>query len=181
MKIIVAVDKNWGIGNKGKLLFSIPGDMRFFKETTQNNVVVMGRKTFESLPGGKPLKDRVNIVLSGQGDGGVDRVLNNAGNTVNTPIPLTVCGSVDGVLQEIKKYAGREIFIIGGETVYRQFLDYCGEALITKVFAEREADSFFPNIDKLANWQKVWESEVKTHEGLQYVFTKYKNNKNVVK
>ena len=165
MKIIVAVDKNWGIGCNGGLLFNIPEDMRFFKETTVNNVVVMGRKTFESLPGGKPLKDRANIVLTG-----------NRGFKAEGAV---VCGSVDGVLKEAEKYAGKDIYIIGGETVYREFLGYCGEALITKVFAERQADSFFPDMDKLPDWQKIWESEIKAHGELQYVFTRYVNKNGV--
>ena len=118
MKLIVAVDANWGIGCKNELLVRIPSDQRFFRETTTGNVVVMGRKTLESFPGGKPLKDRVNIVLTKENR-----------ESVNGEI---IVHSVEEALEEIKKYS-EEIYIIGGETVYRQFLHYCDESYITKI------------------------------------------------
>ena len=158
MKLIVAASENFGIGYKGKLLFSIPEDMRYFKETTLNKVVVMGRNTYESLPV-KPLKNRVNIVLSG------DIGFNPSG--------VTVCRSAEATLKEIKKYPSDDVYIIGGGRVYRDFLDYCDTALITKVRAVRRADSFFIDIDAIKNWEKVWESEIKTHEDLTFTFTKY--------
>lgn len=161
MKLIVAADENCGIGHKGKLLFSIPEDMRYFKENTLNKAVVMGRKTFESLPGGRPLAGRANIVLS--------RDVSFA------PAGVTVCRTADGVLEAVKVYPAEDVFIIGGEKVYREFISYCDTALITKVHAVKEADSFFPDIDRMKNWKKVWESEVKTHGELRFTFTKYVN------
>ena len=161
MNLIVAASENFGIGYKGKLLFSIPEDMRYFKETTLNKVVVMGRNTYESLPV-KPLKNRVNIVLSADMD--------------FNPADVTVCRSIEAAAKEIKKYPSDDVYIIGGEKVYRDFLDYCDTALITKVRAVRRADSFFPDMDKAGNWEKVWESDIKTREDLTFTFTKYVKN-----
>ena len=162
MKAIVAVDLNWGIGCKGKLLQSIPEDMKFFKEKTIGNVVVMGRETFESLPGKNPLKDRVNIVLTRSESFNDDR--------------LIICNSIDEVLNELQKYENDKIFIIGGESVYKQFLSYCDELYITKLYNRYKADKFFPNIHTMSNWDLVEESEVKEYNDVRYVFSTYKNN-----
>lgn len=162
MKIIVAVDRNWGIGCNGKLLFDIPEDMRYFRETTLNKTVVMGRRTLESLRGGKPLAGRVNIVLAAEDD-------------FEPPEGVTVCRTAEETLEEIGKYPSDSVFIIGGGMVYRTFLDYSSEALVTKVREVREADSFFPDLDKSALWEKVWESEVRRHGDLEYTFTRYRN------
>ena len=162
MKAIVAVDLNWGIGCGGKLLQSIPEDMKFFKEKTIGNVVVMGRETFESLPGKNPLKDRINIVLSRSESFNDDR--------------LIICNSIDETLNELQKYENDKIFIIGGESVYKQFLPYCDELYVTKIYNKYEADRFFPNIDIMSNWDLVKESEVKEYNNVRYVFSTYKNN-----
>lgn len=162
MKVIVAVDLNWGIGYGGKLLQSIPEDMKFFKEKTIGNVVVMGRETFESLPGKKALKDRVNIVLTRSKSFNGDR--------------LIVCNSIDETLKELQKYENDKIFIIGGETVYKQFLPYCNELYVTKIQKTYEADRFFPNIDIMSNWDLIKESEVKEYNNIRYVFSTYINN-----
>ncbi|KPI56087.1 dihydrofolate reductase [Clostridioides difficile] len=162
MKVIVAVDLNWGIGYGGKLLQSIPEDMKFFKEKTIGNVVVMGRETFESLPGKKALKDRVNIVLTRSKSFNDDR--------------LIVCNSIDETLKELQKYENDKIFIIGGETVYKQFLPYCNELYVTKIQKTYEADRFFPNIDIMSNWDLIKESEVKEYNNIRYVFSTYINN-----
>ena len=162
MKAIVAVDLNWGIGCKGKLLQSIPEDMKFFKDKTIGNVVVMGRETFESLSGKNPLKDRVNIVLTRSESFNDDR--------------LIICNSIDEVLNELQKYENDKIFIIGGESVYKQFLSYCDELYITKIYNRYEADKFFPNIHTMSNWDLVEESEVKEYNDVRYVFSTYKNN-----
>ena len=162
MKVIVAVDLNWGIGYGGKLLQSIPEDMKFFKEKTAGNVVVMGRETFKSLPGKKALKDRVNIVLTRSKSFNDDR--------------LIVCNSIDETLKELQKYENDKIFIIGGETVYKQFLPYCNELYVTKIQKTYEADRFFPNIDIMSNWDLIKESEVKEYNNIRYVFSTYINN-----
>lgn len=162
MKLIVAVDENWGIGFKNELLVRIPADQRFFRETTTGNVVVMGRKTLDSFPGGKPLKDRVNIVLTKENR-----------ESVNGEI---IVHSVEETLEEVKKY-DEEIYIIGGETIYRQFLPYCDEAYVTKIEYKYEADAYFPNLDKDEEWKMVEESEEQTYFDILYTFTKYKRVK----
>lgn len=163
MKLIVAVDANWGIGCKNELLVRIPADQRFFREKTTGNVVVMGRKTLESFPGSKPLKDRVNIVMTKEHR-----------ESLNGEI---IVHSVEEVLEEIKKYDEGSIYIIGGETVYRQFLPYCKEAYITKIEHQYEADAYFPNLDEDAEWKLVEESEEQTYFDITYTFTKYERVK----
>lgn len=158
MKLIVAVDANWGIGCKNELLVRIPADQRFFRETTTGNVVVMGRKTLESFPGGKPLKDRVNIVLTKENR-----------ESINGEV---IVHSVEEALEEIKKYS-EEIYIIGGETIYRQFLPLCDEAYVTKIDHKYEADAYFPNLDEDADWKMTEESEEQTYFDITYTFTKY--------
>ena len=142
MNLIVAVDKNWAIGNDNKLLVSIPQDMKFFRETTMGKVVVMGRKTLESFPGGQPLKKRTNIVLTRDKNYQVKDAI-----VVNT---------VDELLQELKKYDEEEIYVIGGESIYRQMLPYCKVAHVTKINHAYEADTYFQIWMRRVNgWSQV--------------------------
>ena len=119
MKAILAADKNWGIGYNNHLLVSIPSDMKFFRQTTTGKVVVMGRKTLESFPNGMPLKNRTNIVLTG-----------NQNYQVKDAI---VVHSEDELMEELKKYETDDIYVIGGESVYRMMLPYCDTAYVTKI------------------------------------------------
>ncbi len=160
MKIIVAVSANWGIGKKNKLLFSVPADMKFFRETTKDSVVIMGRKTLESFPGKKPLKNRVNIVLTSHSDYTVEDTL--------------ICHTVNDAIRLANKY-NKNIFVIGGESVYREFLPYCKSALVTKIHAEAEADSFFPNLDENPDWELKNVSETQEDNGYKFEFTEYIN------
>lgn len=159
MKLIVAVSDNWGIGNNNKLLFSIPKDMKFFRETTKDSVVIMGRKTLESFPGKKPLKNRVNIVLTSHSDYEVPDAF--------------VCNNIDAAIRLASKQK-KEIFVIGGDMVYREFLPYCDTALITKVHATVKADSFFPDLDKNPDWECVKTSGILEDNGYKFEFTEYK-------
>lgn len=159
MKLIVAVDENWGIGCKNELLVRIPSDQRMFREKTTGNVVVMGRKTLESFPGSKPLKDRVNIVLTKENR-----------ESLNGEV---IVHSIEEALEEIKKYPKESIYIIGGETIYRQFLPYCDEAYVTKIEHKYEADAHFPNLDLDAEWKITEESEEQTYFDIPYTFVKY--------
>lgn len=159
MNIIVNVSKTWGIGKDGDLLFHIKEDMKFFKETTINNVVVMGRKTLDSLPGGKPLKDRVNIVLTRNKNFYRDGVV--------------VVHSIDELLGEIKKY-DKEIFVMGGGEIYNMLLPYCKKAYITKVDSDKEADTFFVNLDEDDTWKRESQSDI-MGEKLKYRFVVYNN------
>ena len=158
MKAIVAVDKNWGIGKDNDLLFRLPADMAFFKQTTLNSVVVMGRKTLQSFPGGKPLKDRVNIVLS-----------NTLENTEGVEIAKNICS----LKRKLKKY-NQPVFVIGGATVYKALLDACDEILVTKVDADGNADTFFPNLDENKKFELVFTSEVQNTNGYDITFNTYK-------
>ena len=159
MNLIVAVDKNWAIGLKNKLLVSIPEDMKFFRTETAGKVVVMGRKTLESFPGGLPLKNRINIVLTGNRDYEAKGAL--------------VLHTVEDILQELKKYPSQEVYIIGGESIYRQFLPYCDTAHVTKIDYAYEADTYFPNLDKLPEWKVTASSGEKTYYDLEFEFFKY--------
>lgn len=159
MNLIVAVDKNWAIGFKNKLLVSIPADMKFFRETTTGKVVVMGRKTLESFPGGQPLKKRTNIVLTKDKNYQVKDAI-----VVNT---------VDDLLEELKKYDEEEIYVIGGESIYRQLLPYCKVAHVTKIDHAYEADTYFPNLDEMQDWEITGVSEEQTYFNLEYEFVKY--------
>lgn len=162
MNLIVAVDKNWAIGKNNKLLVSIPADMKFFRETTKDCVVIMGRKTLESFPQGQPLKNRVNIVISGNPDYQVKDAV--------------VVHSVEEAAEECKKYE-KDVYVIGGESIYRAMLPYCSTALITKIDHAYEADTYFPDLDKDPQWKLTGETEEQTYFDLEYVFTKYERIK----
>ena len=144
MNIIANVDKNWAIGKGGALLFPISADLKNFKRLTLNKIVVMGRKTLESLPGSKPLKDRRNIVLS---------------KTMPATKDLYICRSIEELQTllasaEFASLTGDDVFVIGGAAVYAELLPLCSTAHITKVEAEAQnPDTFFPNLDKMPEWQ----------------------------
>lgn len=159
MNIIVAADKNWAIGKNNKLLVSIPQDMKFFRETTTGKVVVMGRKTLESFPSGQPLKKRVNIVLTSDKNYHV-----NGADIVH---------SIDALLEELKKYPAEDIYVIGGESIYRQLLPYCDKAYVTKIEHAYDADTFFPNLDEDPHWRMTKTSDEQTYFDLEYEFTIY--------
>lgn len=162
MNLIAAVDKNWAIGYKNKLLVSIPSDMKFFREKTMGKVVVMGRKTLESFPNGAPLKNRTNIVLT-----------SNKKYCVKDAV---VVHTLEELLEELKKYASDDIYVIGGETIYRQLLPYCNTAYLTKINRGFQADSYFPVLDEEDGWEMTETSQEQTCFDLEYRFTKYEQN-----
>lgn len=159
MNLIVAVDKNWGIGQGNKLLVSIPADMKFFRETTTGKVVVMGRKTLESFPNGLPLKNRTNIVLT-----------KNPAYRVKDAL---VVHSAEELQEVLKKYNSDDVYVIGGDSVYRLLLPHCDVAHVTKIDHAYEADTFFPDLDGMAEWKVTGESEEQTYFDLEYAFVKY--------
>ena len=165
MNLIAAVDKNWGIGLKNQLLVRIPEDMKHFRNMTIGKVVVMGRKTLESFPGGQPLNDRTNIVLTKDNDYQVKNAV--------------IVHDMEELFAELKKYKQEDIFVIGGESIYRQLLDQCETAYITKIDYEYQADVWFPNLDELEQWELIEESEEQTYFDIAYRFVKYerKNRK----
>jgi dihydrofolate reductase len=121
-------------------------------------VVIMGRKTLESFPQGQPLAGRTNIVLT------KDMSYQVKG--------AVIVHSVEEALAESEKY-GQEVYCIGGESIYNQFLPYCTQALVTKIDHAYEADSFFPDLDKEPGWKMTKESEEQTYFDVEYTFTTY--------
>lgn len=163
MNLIAAVDNNWAIGKNNQLLVSIPADMKFFRTTTTGKVVVMGRKTLESFPNGQPLKNRVNIVLTH------DRTYRVK--------DAVVVYSLDELREELKKYDSEDIYVIGGESIYRQLVDECDVAHITKIDFAYDADAYFPNLDVKDEWEITADSEEQTYFNLIYHFLKYEKKK----
>ena len=145
MKMILSADRNWAIGKDNKLLVKIPADMKMFREKTTGKAVVMGRKTLESFPNGLPLKNRTNIVLTRKQEYKVKDAI-----VAHSKAELDI---------ELKKYDSDDIYIIGGESIYRMLLDECDTAYVTKIDYAYEADTYFPNLDEDVNWEIVEESE----------------------
>ncbi|MCR5630297.1 dihydrofolate reductase [Eubacterium sp.] len=166
MNLIVAVDKNWAIGYKGKLLISIPEDMKFFRETTTGHTVVMGKNTLLSFPNSKPLKNRNNIVIALEKDFTVEGA--------------TTVYSIEEALEEIKKYDSSDVYVIGGGSIYKQLLPYCDKAYITYIDHSYSADTFFPNLDEDDEWEITSESEEQTYFDIEYFFRTYER-KNTTK
>ena len=159
MNLIAAVDNKWGIGYKNKLLISIPDDMKCFKEITMGKVCVMGRKTLESLPGGRPLSGRVNIVLTA--------------DSTYKKNDVIVVNSVEAALEKLKDYDTKDVFIIGGESIYEQFMPYVDTAYITYIDYAYQSDKQLPNLDKLSQWKLVKENEEQTYFDVEYYYRKY--------
>ena len=151
MKAIVCVSKNWGIGYMNKLLFHIKEDMQFFKFHTYGNVVVMGKNTFNSLPGGKPLPGRTNVILSS--------TLPEREDAIVVRDKKSLKKLIDDFESE-----GKEVYIIGGEKIYNQFINQCSKVYITVVDKEMEADKFFPKIYLGKKWKKVFDYEFRNKE-----------------
>lgn len=160
MNLIVAVDEKWGIGKDGGLLAHLPEDMKYFRETTKGRTVVMGRRTLESFPGGKPLKNRVNMVLSG--------------NEAYAPEGVRVYHRVEDVLEALKGCNEEDVFIIGGGMIYREFLPYCSKAYVTYIHKTFEVDTDFENLDQDENWELESVSDAKEHEGISFEFRIYR-------
>ena len=159
MNLIVNVDSNWAIGYRGKLLVSIPEDMKFFRSETTGKVVVLGRKTLDTFPGGQPLKNRTNIILT-----------RNPNYQVKGAI---ICHSVEEVLEELKKYNSEDVYIIGGDSIYKEFLPYCDVAHETRTDHVYDADAWFPNLEEDPAWVLTGESEEKTYFDLEFRFCRY--------
>lgn len=159
IRAIVHADKEWGIGKDNDMMFSLPKDMKFFRETTLGHTVVMGGNTLRSFPSGKPLKNRVNIVLS-------------RGQVRDDCI---IVRSYEELFSLLKSHENEEIYIIGGGEIYKTLLPYCDEVLVTKVDAVGGATVFFPNLDKNENFVCVYESESLEDNGYTIRFTTYKN------
>lgn len=159
MNLIACVDNNWGIGYKGRLLIDIPEDKRLFKELTLGKVVVGGRKTMESFPGGTTLENRTNMILTHKQD--------------YSYYDAVIVHSVEEAIEELGYYDEEDIFVIGGEEIYRQFLPYCTKAYITKVDFTYSADAHMVNLDKDPEWEMTMDSDEYTYYDMCYEFTVY--------
>lgn len=162
MNLIVAVDENWAIGNHNELLITIPADHKFFRQETSGKVVVLGRKTLETFPQGLPLKNRVNIIMSTNRDYKVK--------------DATVVHSREELLEELKQYDTQDVYVVGGESIYRQLLPYCNVAHVTKIDHAYAADAYFPNLDEMPEWEITADSEEQTYFDITYHFLKYEKN-----
>jgi len=158
---VVAVDKNWGIGNDGNLLFHISEDLKNFRRLTEGKTVILGRKTLATFPKGAPLKNRRNVILSRDESYSVEGA--------------EVARSVEEAAELLKNESTDNVVVIGGESIYRQMLPLCDTAIVTKIDAEAPAsDKFFPNLDEDENWYLAEESEVKEENGIKFKFCTYK-------
>ena len=160
MIAILHADKEWGIGKRNDLMFTLPKDMKFFRETTLGKVVCMGYNTLLSFPNSAPLKNRTNVVLC---ENGIE-------------VEGCICvHSLEELLTEIKKYEKDDVFIIGGASVYKLMLPFCDKVFLTKVNAVGGAEVFFPNLDLDNNFKLIYESESIIDDGYEIKFTTYEN------
>ncbi len=159
MNLIVACDKNWAIGKDNGLLVHLPEDLKYYKEKTIGKVIVVGRKTLESFPGGRPLPNRINIVLTANPDYKNEHCI--------------VCCGKDALYSELQKYDNGEIFVSGGSMTYELLFDSCDVIYVTKIFSEFEADKYFKNMEEQADFEITWQSDIKEHDGTQFQFLKY--------
>lgn len=159
MNCIVAADRNWGIGCDGKLLVSIPADLRMFRQETMGKVIVYGRKTLETFPMAKPLEKRINIILSRKADLEVKGA--------------EVVHSVEELLELLKVYPTEDIYIIGGDSVYHQMIPYCDVCHVTRIDHAYQADTWFPDLDQDPAWHVTAESDEQTYFDIPYTFMKY--------
>ncbi len=161
MKLIAAVDKNWAIGFKDKLLVSIPEDQKHFRNETMGHTVVLGRKTLSGFPGGLPLKGRRNIILSARED--------------FTARGADIVRSTEELFGLLREIDSDDIYVIGGGSVYKLLEPYADEAIITKIDYSYQADTYFPDLDSKDNWEIVDISEEMTCFSIEYHFVKYRN------
>ena len=163
MILIFAVDNNWNIGYDGDLLYKISEDLKRFRSLTENNVIIMGRRTFESLPDKKALPNRINIIITR------DTEYKAEGGTV-----INSLEELFPLLKRVNPNNEMENFVIGGGNIAKQMISYCNRAYITKIFeAFEDADTFIPNLDLIDDWEKSNESEVYSQDDLHYKYVDY--------
>jgi dihydrofolate reductase len=160
MDLIVNVTENWGIGKDGKLLVSISADLKRFRQLTTGKTVILGRKTLGTFPGGRPLKNRTNLILSGSAASieGAD-----------------VLPSLEALFERLRECDLSQVSVIGGASVYRALLPYCDRAYITKTFLTPEADTFFPNLDEAENWSVAEAGPILEEGGVKFQYVDYIN------
>lgn len=161
MNIILAADRNWAIGKDNDLLIHLPGDLKYFKKMTTGKTVIMGRKTLESLPGGKPLPNRRNIILTRADDFQVSGA--------------EVLNSIEDVLYLIKSgdLKSDEAVVIGGADIYKQMMPHCDKFYITKIDAELPADRYFVDLDQVDGLEITWSGPIEEYKGTKYQYVLY--------
>ena len=160
MNLIVAVTKDYAIGKDNNLLFHLPKDLAFFKEKTLNKVIIMGEKTYFSLPK-RPLPKRTTIVLSNNPQFNEEGVI--------------IARSVDELMEEVSKFNPEDVFVCGGASVYNLLMDNCEKAYITKIDKIVPADTYIHNLEERENWKKIYESETMEENGIPFRFETYIN------
>ena len=155
MNLIVAVDPTWVIGKDGDQLVYLKEDLKRFRTLTSGHTVILGRKTLATFPGGRPLKNRRNLILS------------------RNPKFQAEGAEVFSSVEELVKQADGDAFVIGGASVYEQLLPYCDTAYITKIHAGFPADTYFPNLDQSGEWKVSEESESLEQDGISYHYVTY--------
>lgn len=170
MKLVVAVDENWGIGNKGELLARVRADLKYFQSLTKGFNVILGSKTLSTFPGGRVLKERTNFVLSRKPD--------------YAPEGAVVVRSIEDLLEKIKDIPTDEVFVIGGANVYEQLLPFCDTAYVTRFKKSFECDAFFTNLDDSNEWvletvgeDQITNPETDTEPDMCFCFNVYKRVK----
>ena len=163
MILMLTADENWNIGLKGKMLVDLEEDLTRFREKTTGNIVIMGRKTLEAIPGGQALPDRINLVMTRDKDFKQEGII-----TIN---------SIDELfetIEELNEDKEREVFVTGGESIVRQLLKYCTKAYVTRILVSfPDHDTSIPNLDKLGQWERVWEGEKIRQEDIEYKYVNY--------
>jgi dihydrofolate reductase len=160
MDLIVNVTENWGIGKDGKLLVSISADLKRFRQLTTGKTVILGRKTLSTFPGGRPLKNRTNLILSG---------------STSSIEGAIVVSNLDALFEQLKGCDLSQVSVIGGASVYKALLPYCDRAYITKTFLTPEADTFFPNLDEAENWSVAEAGPILEENGVKFQYVDYIN------
>ena len=167
MKLIVAVDREWGIGYRGELLATVKEDLAHFRELTVGKTIVYGSSTLRTFPNGRPLKNRINLILST--------------NPNFKPEGAVVLHSVEELIAYEKSHPEEDIVVVGGASVYKQLIPYCETAYVTRFDASFEKDAYFPNLDENPSWQCISVSETHysngatdTEDRMPYCFTEYR-------
>lgn len=161
MDLVVNVSENWGIGKGGDQLVYISADLKRFRQLTTGKAVILGRKTLSTFPGGRPLKNRTNLILSG---------------SVKAVEGAEVFPDLSSLLNRLKDCDLQQVSVIGGASVYELLLPYCEKAYITKTYGDYEADTFFPNLDEMDNWQIVTTGEMLEEDGVKFQYIDYVNH-----
>ncbi|HHU77401.1 MAG: dihydrofolate reductase [Caldicoprobacterales bacterium] len=163
MNFIVAVDQEWNIGKDGDLLQPISEDLKQFKARTLNRIVVLGRKTLHTFPGGKPLRGRTNIILTRQKDFSADGAI--------------ICNSFAELFEQLRSYKDNDIFIVGGGEIYKELIPYCKIGYVTKIHKTFKADTSIPNLDKTGTWKAVRkDGPYHFRDDIYYSYLEYRNS-----